>query len=205
MHRNIGKDWTTMHLKKSGLALIAVALATPIAFLPPLAAKFDPIALFSQYLGMAALIAMAITQIIATRFKFVEFLFGGLDRSYILHKWLGIGAMVAILLHDTIDAEMRDIGAETLLVEVAETAGEISLYGILILIIISIATFIPYHLWMWTHRLIGTFFALSAFHYFFILKPFSNLDALGAYVGVFCILGMLSYVYKLLPQAARNV
>jgi predicted ferric reductase len=64
---------------------------------------------------------MAITQIIATRIFGIEPLFGPLDRSYILHKWLGIGAMTAILLHDTVDAEMNGHGAETILSERAET------------------------------------------------------------------------------------
>ena len=85
-------------------------------WLPSIAQGRDGIALFSQYLGMSALIAMAISQTIATRIAPVEWIFGGLDRAYVLHKWLGIGALVAILLHDTIDAEMTGLGRETLLV-----------------------------------------------------------------------------------------
>ena len=137
----------TLQFKPIGLAIVAASLIVPMIWLPPLAAKFDSVALFSQYLGMAALIAMSLGQIIATRLGFVERIFGGLDRSYILHKWLGIGSMIAILLHDTIDAEMDGLGRETLLTEFAETAGEISLYGFLVLVVITITTFIPYHLW----------------------------------------------------------
>ncbi len=192
-----------MKLKATGLTLTAIVLATPLIWFPELAAKHDTIALFSQYLGIWALIAMAITQIIATRLTGIEAIFGGLDRSYILHKWLGIGALVAVLLHDTIDAEMNGLGAETVLTEVAETAGEISLYGLLILSVITVATFIPYHLWHWTHKFMGAFFALSAFHYLFILKPFSNGEPLGLYTGTFCLLGVLAYVYKLLPDRMR--
>ncbi len=193
-----------MHHKIIGLIIVAVSLALPLIWLPPLAAKHDTIALFSQYLGMQALIAMALGQIIATRLGFVEHIFGGLDRSYILHKWLGIGAMVAILLHDTIDAEMDGLGRNTLLIEVAETAGEISLYGFLIFVVITIATFIPYHLWRWTHRVIGGFFILSAFHFLFILKPFSNGDPLGLYVSAFCALGILAFAYKAAPSWIRR-
>ena len=161
-------------MKATGIAVIVIALLVPFLWLPGIANGRDVIALASQYLGMSALIAMAISQIIATRWLGVEAVFGPLDQAYRVHKWLGIGAMVAILLHDTIDAEMRGLGRETVLVEVAETAGEISLYGLLILVVITIATFIPYHLWKWTHRLIGAFFVLGAFHFVFILKPFSS-------------------------------
>ena len=62
------------------------------------------------------------------------------------------------------------------------TAGEIALYGFLILVVITVATFIPYRLWRWTHRLMGLFFAFGAFHYLFILKPFSVGDPLGRFL-----------------------
>ncbi|MGB0844812.1 MAG: ferredoxin reductase family protein [Alphaproteobacteria bacterium] len=193
-----------MHLKPIGLIVVAASLLAPLYWLQPLASKFDSAALFSQYLGIVALIAMSLGQIIATRLRLVETLFGGLDRGYILHKWLGIGAMVAILLHDTIDAEMDGLGRENFLTDIAETAGEISLYGILILVVITIATFIPYQLWRWTHKILGVFFVFSALHYLFILKPFSNFDPVGWYVSIYCLLGILAFVYKLAPSWLRR-
>lgn len=192
-----------MTLNPLGLIVTTAALTAPLFWMAPLAAEHDTIALFSQYLGIVALVAIAITQIIATRLPFVELMFGGLDRAYVLHKWLGISALVAILLHDTIDAEMDGLGRETLLVEIAETAGELGLYGFLILIVISVATFVPYHLWYWTHRIMGTLFAMSAFHFLFILKPFANADPLGLYVTAMCLLGLLAYFYTLAPRWLR--
>ncbi|WP_268808468.1 ferredoxin reductase family protein [Roseovarius albus] len=163
----------------------------------------DQIALFSQCLGLAALVLMAWGQILATRLPGIEFMFGGLDRVYILHKWAGIAAMVAILLHDTIDAEMRDLGRETVLTEIAETLGEISLYGLLVLVVISVATFIPYHLWKWSHKAMGALFAAASFHFFFIMKPFATSDPAGLYTGAFCLAGFLAYVWTLLPEEVR--
>ncbi|MCY3873091.1 MAG: ferric reductase-like transmembrane domain-containing protein [Rhodobacteraceae bacterium] len=192
-----------MTLKPLGLVVVAVSLATPLVWLPEIAQGRDIVALFSQYLGMSALIAMAISQLIATRIAPVEWVFGGMDRAYILHKWLGIGALAAILLHDTIDAEMIGLGRGTALVEVAETAGEVALYGLLILVIVTVATFIPYHLWRWTHRFIGVFFVFGAFHYLFILKPFSVRDPLGLYVATFCVLGIAAFTFRLLPARMR--
>lgn len=193
-----------MSLRPFGLLVTVTALLVPFIWWPAIAQGRDVIALFSQYLGIQALIAMAILQLIATRWPGVEAVFGGLDRGYILHKWLGIGAMVAILLHDTIDAEMNGLGRGGPLEDLAETLGEISLYGILILIVITIATFIPYHLWRWTHRLMGFFFMMGAFHYLFILKPFSNGDPLGLYTAAFCALGVVAFVYRLLPASLRS-
>lgn len=175
----------------------------PLIWLPGIVSGHDVVAMVSQYLGMTALIAMAISQTIATRWFGVERVFGPLDQSYRLHKWLGLWALAASFLHDTIDADMRGLGRETWLVEAAETAGEISLYGLLLLVLITVATFIPYHLWKWTHRFIGVFFVLSAFHYLFILKPFANADPLGLYMGLICCTGLIAYGYTCAPRWIR--
>lgn len=179
-----------------GLFLIALATLLPIYWYAGLMPQRDAGALFSQYLGSAALILMGINQFLATRTPGLETLFGPLDRIYVLHKWLGVIAMVMLGLHDIIDAEMDGLAAGALS-DAAEEFGEVSLYGLLILVIASIITFIPYHLWKWTHRFIGVFFALGAFHYFFIEKPFQNADPLGLYITAFCLLGLASYLYML--------
>lgn len=182
-----------------GIFLIVASVLAPAIWFAELAQTRDPIALFSQYLGVCALIVMGYAQLLATRIWGLETVFGGLDRIYVLHKWLGIAAIVFVLLHDTIDAEMDRLGRETIVSEVAETLGEVSLYGLLVLTTLSIATFVPYHLWKYTHKLMGGFFAASALHYLFIQKPFGNLDALGLYVSAFCLIGVVAYAYTLLP------
>ncbi|MFK8036082.1 MAG: ferric reductase-like transmembrane domain-containing protein [Hyphomicrobiales bacterium] len=186
-------------MRSFGLLIVIAALAGPLVWFVPLTAKYDTSALFSQYLGSAALIAMGLSQLLATRFRWLETVFGGLDRIYIIHKWLGVGAIAAVLLHDTVDADIRGTGLETFLSDLAESLGEFSLYALLILVVLSIATFVPYHLWKFTHKFMGALFALSAFHYAFILKPFDVLEPLGLYVLGFCILGIVCYLYTLLP------
>ena len=186
-----------------GLIIVAATTLVPALQLSLLPGVPDKVALFSQYLGMAALILMAWGQIMATRFAGIETIFGGLDRVYVLHKWAGISAMVAILLHDTIDADMRGLGSETALNELAETLGELSLYGLLILVVISVATFIPYHLWKWTHKAMGALFSAGTFHFIFIMKPFAMSDPAGIYTGLFCLAGLIAYIWTLLPDRMR--
>ena len=74
-----------------GILIIAATTLFPAYQLFMLPNVTDQIALFSQYLGIAALILMAWGQILSTRIAGVEAVFGGLDRGYVLHKWLGIG------------------------------------------------------------------------------------------------------------------
>lgn len=190
-------------MRPAGLSVVIIAFAVPFLWLPGIAQGRDAVALGSQYLGIAALIGMAISMLIATRWPGIEAVFGPMDQGYRLHKWLGIGALVALLLHDTIDADMRGLGQATALVDAAETAGEISLYGLIILVAITVATFIPYNLWKWTHRLIGIFFVLGAAHFAFILKPFANTDPLGLYVNGICALGILAYLWTSAPRRVR--
>ena len=142
-------------------------------------------------------------QILSTRLAAIETVFGGLDRVYLLHKWVGIVAMLAILVHDTVDADMQWLGRQTALNELAETLTEISLYGLLILVVISVATFIPYHLWKRSHKAMGALFAAGTFHFVFIMKPFAMTDPAGMYTGAFCAVGIAAYVWMLLPDTMR--
>lgn len=186
-------------MRPIGLLIIAAALCFPLVGYVPLAAQYDVIPLVSQYIGIVALITMAFAQILATRLPGLESIFGGLDRMYVLHKWLGVGGLAAVLIHDTIDADLPALGRETRLHDFAETLGEISLYGLIALVLITIVTFIPYHLWLWTHKLMGAFFAMSATHYALVMKPLGNTDPIGLSVLIICLIGVACYVYTLLP------
>lgn len=186
-------------MRPLGLLIIAVALCFPLIGYIPLIAQYDILPLFSQYIGIVALVAMAFSHIFATRLPGLESIFGGLDRMYVLHKWLGIGGLAAVLIHDTIDADLPALGRETRLHDFAETLGEVSLYGLIALVLITIVTFIPYHLWRWTHKLMGAFFTLSVAHYALIMKPLGNTDPIGLAVLVICLIAVACYIYTLLP------
>ena len=95
----------------------------------PLAGQRDTLAVISQYLGSASLILMGVVQFLATRARGIEVVFGGMDRIYVLHKWLAVIAIVFAAIHDTVDADMDGLGAETFLTDLAETMGEIGFYG----------------------------------------------------------------------------
>lgn len=188
-------------MKVTGILLIGLILGiNAIGFFT--VDSVHTLAVFSQFLGASALILMALGQVIATRVTGVEALFGSLDQSYKLHKWLGIGAFALFLLHDVIDADI-DGERKGVLYGLAETMGELSFNGLIFLIVLSIVVFIPYHLWKWTHRFMGALFALAALHFILIDKPFAVSEPIGLYVSLFCLLGVIAYLYTLLPQRFR--
>jgi predicted ferric reductase len=52
-----------------------------------------------QYFGFVALASMSVIMVLATRPKWLEPHVDGLDKSYRLHKWFGITALSAAILH----------------------------------------------------------------------------------------------------------
>ncbi|MCJ8301049.1 MAG: ferric reductase-like transmembrane domain-containing protein, partial [Pseudomonadales bacterium] len=105
-----------MKIRFIGLLLLVSASLMPLYWYFPLVADYSSSAIFSQYIGSLALILMAFSQLFATRMPGLESIFGGLDRIYVIHKWIGIIAMAAILLHETVDAEIDELGPETWMV-----------------------------------------------------------------------------------------
>ncbi|KZL12601.1 3-ketosteroid-9-alpha-hydroxylase reductase subunit [Pseudovibrio axinellae] len=183
-------------MKPIGLTLIIASILPPLLLFSQFGGQADFGALLSQYLGIVSLIFMGLIQVMATRVKGIEVLFGPLDRVYVLHKWLAIFAIAAAFLHESIDAEaFSRFVTSNGTGDLAEDLGEIGYNGILVLGLGSLATFIPYKIWHWTHRLIGIFFALAASHFLLMPNVFSWSDPLGLYVSAFCFAGIFSFVY----------
>lgn len=160
-------------------------------------------AAFSQYLGLVALLGMSYCYILATRFKLVEKLFGGLDKSYVFHKWLGLGSLAVIFLHDQIDSEIKSLGASRF-GDIAEDLGGLGFDGLQILLLITVITLIPYGIWKFTHKFIGILFVLSVLHFAWMPKPFDLTSPLGLYMLSFCGLGIASYLFTLTSGFART-
>ncbi len=181
-----------------GLLLITTFILIPLYWFIEMMQQWDTMPLISQYFGIVALIIMAIIQLLATRMKWLETVFGGLDRIYVLHKWMGISALAFVMLHETIDPEVDGVNGSWLS-DLAETLGENSLTALQVLLAITIITIIPYHWWRWSHKLMGALYVLAVGHLVWIDKPFANTDPLGLYTLAFCIMGILCYLYTLLP------
>lgn len=190
-------------MKITGTLLVAGTAIYPAAHLMLMPGLTDTSALFSQGIGMAALVLMAWGQILATRIRALRVVFGKYGQVYALHKWAGIAAMVALLLHNGIDPELRSMIGDGRFSDIAEGLGEFSFNGLLILVGLSMVRFIPYRIWKMTHKAMGAFFALGALHFFFIPKPFGLMDPVGLFTGLFCLAGMMAYAWTLTPPKRR--
>ncbi len=152
--------------------------------------------------GAAAVVAMAQTLILAARPRLLEPLFGGLDRMYHVHKWLGISALVLMILHQQIEPDFERTVRETGLGELAEGAGEFAFNALLVLIAISwfrrlpfIPLEIPYQIWRFSHRFMGALFVLVVFHQFFVDMPAGVDPSLSVLLNTFGLAGVIAWVH----------
>jgi predicted ferric reductase len=152
--------------------------------------------------GSAAIVAMGIALVLSARPRVIEPVFGGLDRMYVVHKWLGIAALGLMILHDLLEPEVEDFVTETNLGEFAADIGEFAFYGFIALIAVSwikrvpfINLELPWPLWRFTHRFMGLLFAIAAFHQLAIDKPAGVDPMLALYLNTFSLAGLVAWVF----------
>ncbi len=149
-----------------------------------------------------AFVAMALNQFLATRPRFLEPMFGGLDRIYHFHRQLGVAIFVLILIHYFVTPDFEGKQVTAGLNSAAKEVGEYAFNFLVVLIGISLVKRIPftkfeipYHLWRQSHRFIGVFFIAIAFHQFFIKRPFDGTVLLANYLNIFALIGIASFAY----------
>ncbi len=185
-----------------GIALIIIACLMAFILSVPAASHTGLMTWLSIACASTAFVAMAINQLLATRWKFLEPLFGGLDRVYRVHKWTGITAFGLFMVHYFVTPDFQGKLLASALNNFAADMGEIGFYGLTALIALSIVKRIPrtkfefpYHIWRQTHRFIGVFFILIAVHFLFIKRPFDGSALLVSYLLIFAGIGIVSFLY----------
>ncbi|MEJ5895487.1 ferredoxin reductase family protein [Aquabacterium sp. G14] len=153
-------------------------------------------------LGSASIAAMSLTLVLSTRPSWIEPLFGGLDRMYGVHKWLGIAALALMIGHNTIEPELDNVVRETRLGDIAADVGEFALNGFIGLILLSwfkrvpfTRLELPWPLWRFTHRFTGLLFAVAAFHQFAIDQPEGLDGTLGLYLNTLSAAGIVAWLF----------
>lgn len=149
---------------------------------------------FMQYSGVIAMGAMSLTMILALRWQCLESMLGGLDKVYRLHKWLGIAALVASVLHWWLGQGTkwmtkwgwlvrpprgaRPNPADLGLIEgwlrsqrgLAETLGEWGFYLAALLLVLALLKRFPYHLFRKTHTWLAALYLVFVFHAIVLTK-----------------------------------
>ena len=179
-----------------------------------IAAAMPFAAQISYFAGSCSVICMALGLFLSARPRAVETSFGGLDRMYKLHKYLGVAALLLFIAHfatvpggpeEEVAATGAVSGANGPLEEDEEEDLPIDLFGLIamigftLLIIITLNRKIPYHRWITTHRFMGVFFFVVTIHVFLVLydgEEIALLSPPGVALAVLLLAGLAAYFYK---------
>jgi predicted ferric reductase len=175
--------------------------------------------------GLVGLVMYALNLVYATRLRFLESLFGGLNRVYIAHHLLGGLALVLLSFHPVllslryvqvslkqaallllpngltpIGSLLNTNATDHLLVleQWALLFGIIAFWGMVVLLLVTFFIKIPYRIWIITHRFLGAAFFFAGLHILFITSDVSTHAALKYYILGFTALGLLAFCYKTL-------
>ncbi|AKH44318.1 putative ferric reductase [Altererythrobacter atlanticus] len=189
------------------VAIVAISLGLTLMEVPS-QTWWTP-ATLSLACGISALALMATAAILAGRWPWVESLFGGLDRVYNVHKWLGIWALALASVHLLFKAGDPLWQAEAILALPAATTRfvrQASFVALMVIVILALNRNIPYSVWRWWHRLSGPLFLIVLAHWLSIKSPIALGSAAGLWLAALAALGVIAAAYKLLlyPLVARH-
>ncbi len=184
--------------------------------------------LLVNYSGVIAIGAMSVAMVLATRSGRLDTWLGGLDKSYRLHKWLGITALVAAISHwiatsgpkwlaglgllnpparGARPAETAMSTIESLLSglhDAAEGIAEPGFYALVVLIVLALVKLFPYRWFAKTHKLIAIAYLVLVFHSVFMLDFAVWTQPLGLVLGVLLTAGAVSAVMALIGRVGRG-
>jgi predicted ferric reductase len=175
-----------------------------------------------NYTGIITIGAMSVGMVLAVRPAALESLFGGLDKMYRLHKWLGVTALVGSLLHWLwSDAPKWMVGwgwlvkpargphvDQTMGLEsvfhsqrgVAGSVGEWAFYTAVLLIVVALIKQFPYRHFFRLHRLLAVVYLLLVFHAVLLMKFSYWNEPVGATMAVLMLAGSAAAFGSLLRQ-----
>ena len=132
--------------------------------------------------------------LMATRAKWVEKIFGGLDKMYMIHRRSGVIAVILLLLHFVfVPRDLTEFNP-------GKPLGFYALVLILIGVILSAAPplkrKIPYHKWIKFHKLMGVFYVMGVIHGIMVKSLIQELPITRVYVFGMAFIGIAAWFYR---------
>ena len=182
--------------------------------------------LLVQASGILAIIAMSVAMLLALRPRWPERWFGGLDKMYRLHKWLGITALSASIFHWVasnapkwaVQAGIMERGqrpprqaADNVIEQAlnglrhpAEFAGEWTFYFAALLMVLALVKWFPYRLFFKTHRLLAAAYLILVFHAVVLTKFAYWTTPVGLVLALTLAAGTWAAIIVLLRRIAKE-
>ncbi|MFN4229407.1 MAG: ferric reductase-like transmembrane domain-containing protein [Parvibaculum sp.] len=196
-------------MKSSQAVIVITAISLVLTLLAVPSETWLTPATFSLASGISALSLMASAAILAARWRGGEVIFGGLDRVYDAHKWMGVWALAFASAHLLFKAGDPLWQAEAILgLQPAWTRflRQASFVALTVIVILALNRNIPYSVWRWWHRLSGPLFLVVVAHWLSIKSPVEFESPAGLWLAGLSALAVIAAAYKLLlyPLVARH-
>ena len=156
----------------------------------------------------SAFTAMTLCMVLAARIPRIDRILNGAGRSYRLHRWLGYWAVVTTVVH-WIKATPLGKGIVPAWAEFAGQSGEYAAIVMLALIGVAMLQMIPYHIWKFTHYLMGPLYMMVVFHTFFTAIPVTTGGLLWWVLVAIATIGIMAFLWTIIrhfiPAASYKV
>ncbi|CAN5459779.1 FAD-binding oxidoreductase [soil metagenome] len=173
--------------------------------------------------GLIGMVMYALNLVYATRLRFLEKFFGGLNRVYIAHHLLGGLALIFLSFHPLFLAlryvttslkqaallllpngltpgsalfNRQSIYHAGVLEQWAIFIGIIAFWGMVGLLLVTFFVKLPYRVWLFTHKFLGVAFFLAGLHVLFITSDTSNNPGMKYYMLTISAIGIVAYIYR---------
>jgi predicted ferric reductase len=161
----------------------------------------SPWQMLAQISGLLGFLLLAWSYVLAVRHKFLEKLWGGLDKVYKIHHIVG-GISFLLLLYHPIFLIINSLPTNNLVLyllpitSLPYSLGIISLYLMILLIILTIFINMPYAFWKWTHEWMGLVVILGGLHSLLIFSDTSRFLLLKIWIILWGFSAFAAFVYK---------
>ncbi|KKS46516.1 hypothetical protein A3J20_05145 [Candidatus Gottesmanbacteria bacterium RIFCSPLOWO2_02_FULL_42_29] len=199
-----------MKVISKGYLIIVILALLPVArwlVIIPLKYRFsnfyNSATSIGQLMSLPGMVLFSLNLILGSRWKFLEDLFGGMNRVYIAHHLIGGLTLILLIFHPLF------LGLSFLTVSLNRAAlfflpGEnwainLGIGALLLLMALLILTFyveLPYEIWRFTHKFLGIAFFLGSLHALFIESDISRDTILRNYFMVIIAAGTGAYVFR---------
>lgn len=177
-------------------ALATIFVFAHIAFVAPFVPSKN---ILPAGFGALSMTSMALVLVLVARWRLVDRILCGPDKSYGVHRWLGLFAIGGGLAHWALAAPVGS-GILPALAGGGRDAGLIAMLGLIVLTFAAMSRTIPYHIWKASHMLMGPLFLLAAFHTFFVASPLAVGAAPWTLMAAASIVGVIAWCQTLLRK-----
>lgn len=155
----------------------------------------DPLYELGTSLGFWGMLFFCINFVLATRWKWVEALSGGLDKVYRLHAFVGKSALTLLVMHLCVlfvqaIPDLRTLVAYTVPgIDLSYTLGMFGLMIVTGLVIMTLWLQMPYQSWLESHKYMGIAYVLGGAH--------ALVAQLDWYIALMTAVGGYAWIYAL--------